>query len=63
MAKKLKITLVRSAIDRMENQKRTVKALGLKKLHRTVIHDDNPVIRGMVRTVIHLVEVEVVDGE
>jgi large subunit ribosomal protein L30 len=55
---KLKITQVRSTINRQENQKRTMKALGLRKLHQTVIHEDVPQIRGMIRTVFHLVEVE-----
>ena len=63
MAKKLKITQIRSAIGRLENQKRTIKALGLGKLHRTVIHQDQPSIRGMISTVRHLVTVEEVDGE
>ena len=58
---KLKITQVRSTIDRKEPQKRTIKALGLGKLHRTVIHNDTPQIRGMVRTVQHLVEVEEIE--
>ena len=63
MAKKLKVTQVRSAIGRLENQKRTIKALGLGKLHRTVVHEDVPSIRGMITTVRHLVTVEEVDGE
>jgi large subunit ribosomal protein L30 len=63
MAKKLKVTQVRSAIGRLENQKRTIKALGLGKLHRTVVHNDAPSIRGMISTVSHLVTVEEVDGE
>ena len=63
MAKKLKIKQVRSAIGRLENQKRTIRALGLGKLQRTVIHDDNPSIRGMIHTVRHLVTVEEIDGE
>ena len=63
MAKKMKIKQVRSAIGRLKNQKRTIRALGLGKLHRTVIHDDTPSIRGMIKTVEHLVTVEEVDGE
>jgi large subunit ribosomal protein L30 len=58
---KLKITQVRSAIDRSKTQKRTVKALGLGKLHRTVIHNDTPQIRGMIKAVSHLVEWEKVE--
>jgi large subunit ribosomal protein L30 len=56
--KQLKITQVRSEIGKLESQKRTIKALGLKKMHDTVIHNDTPVIRGMVSNVKHLVKVE-----
>lgn len=55
---KLKITQVRSTIDRKENQKRTMTALGLGKLRRSVVHNDTPQIRGMIGAVAHLVEVE-----
>ena len=55
---KLKIKQVRSVIDRPGRQKRTIVALGLKRLHHTVEHDDTPQIRGMVDKVRHLVEVE-----
>jgi large subunit ribosomal protein L30 len=58
MSKKLKITQIRSTIKRLENQKRTIFALGIKRLHHTVIHDDTPIIRGMVGKVAHLVRVE-----
>jgi len=58
---RLKVTQVRSAIDRQESQKRTILALGLGKLHRTVIHDDTPQIRGMIRAVSHLVTVEEIE--
>jgi len=58
MAKKLKITQVKSAIGRLKNQKATVKALGIRKMNHTVEHDDNPTIRGMINTVGHLVKVE-----
>jgi len=63
MAKKLKITQVKSVIGKLEAHKRTISALGLKKIHKTVLHDDTPVIRGMVNSVKHLVTVEMVDGE
>jgi large subunit ribosomal protein L30 len=56
--KKLQITLVKSAIGYSRRQKGTVKALGLRRLHQTVEHEDNPVIRGMVNKVSHLVEVK-----
>lgn len=55
---KLKITQVRSTIKRQENQKRTIEALGIKRLHHSVTLPDNPQVRGMVQKVIHLVEVE-----
>ncbi|MFP4163538.1 MAG: 50S ribosomal protein L30 [Chitinispirillaceae bacterium] len=58
MSKKIKITQVRSTIGRLENQKATMKALGIRKMHRSAVHDDNPVIRGMVEKVKHLVKVE-----
>lgn len=55
---KLRITQVRSAIKRNEKQKRTIKALGLRRLHFTVLHPDVPQIRGMIQKVAHLVRVE-----
>jgi large subunit ribosomal protein L30 len=63
MVKKLKVKQIKSVIGRIENQKRTIKALGLGKLHKTVVHNDSPSIRGMIKAVQHLVEVEEVDGE
>jgi len=63
MSKKIKITLVKSIIGTLIAQKRTVAALGLKKIRGTVVHDDTPVIRGMVNSVRHIVKVETVDGE
>lgn len=56
--KKLKITWKRSAIGFAKDQKDTIRALGFHKLQSTVIHDDNPAVRGMIRKVAHLVEVE-----
>lgn len=61
-AKTLRVTLTRSPIGFPEKQKKTVRALGLRKMHQTVEHDDNPVIRGMIAKVIHLVEVEEVSS-
>ena len=61
MAKKLRVTYKKSSIGYKEDQKRTVKALGLRKLNQTVTHDDSAVIRGMVNKVIHLVTVEEVE--
>jgi large subunit ribosomal protein L30 len=57
MAKKLQVTLKRSPIGRPEPQRLTVQALGLRKLHQTVEHEDNAAIRGMINKVAHLVEV------
>lgn len=54
----LKITLVRSTIGSLKNQKATVQALGLRKIRSEVIHEDTPVIRGMIFKVNHLVKVE-----
>jgi large subunit ribosomal protein L30 len=58
MAKKLRITQTRSVIDRLENQKRTIKALGLGRPNWSVEQPDTPQIRGMIRRVTHLVRVE-----
>ncbi|MDE6418080.1 MAG: 50S ribosomal protein L30 [Duncaniella sp.] len=55
---KLKITQIKSRINAPAVQKRTLDALGLKKMNHTVEHEDNPSIRGMVKAVHHLVEVK-----
>ena len=55
--RKVKITLVKSPIDKTKRQKDTLKALGFRKVHQTVEHDDNPQIQGMIRVVAHLVQV------
>jgi large subunit ribosomal protein L30 len=55
---KLKVTQVRSASNRGAKQRGTIRALGLKRLGQSVEHDDRPEIRGMIRAVAHLVEVE-----
>ncbi len=56
--KKIKVTQVKSIIDRPERQKRTVEALGLKKMNASVEVEATPQILGMVRKVNHLVKVE-----
>jgi large subunit ribosomal protein L30 len=56
--KQLKITQVRSEIGKLVAQKRTIKALGLKKIRDTVTQNDTPAIRGMINCVKHLVKVE-----
>ena len=54
---KLHVKLIRSTIKRVENQKRVARALGLHKMNKVRVHDDNPVIRGMIYKIRHLVEV------
>jgi large subunit ribosomal protein L30 len=55
---RLRITLVKSPIGYSQRQKGTVMALGLRRINHSVMQADNPVIRGMIRKVSHLVEVE-----
>lgn len=55
--KKIKVTQVKSVIDRPERQKKTMEALGLRKLHNTVEVEATPQILGMIRKVSHLVSV------
>lgn len=63
MGKRLKITLVKSAIGYSKNQKLTVRALGLKRLNHTVIKEDRPEIRGMINKISHLLQVEELNAE
>ncbi|MBI5958222.1 MAG: 50S ribosomal protein L30 [Chloroflexi bacterium] len=62
MSKKLRITLVKSAIGYPKRQKLTVKSLGLGRMNSTIVHDDTPPIRGMIHKIIHLVKVEEIDA-
>lgn len=55
---KLRITQVRSALDRDSKQRGTMRALGLRRIGQTVEHEDRPEIRGMIAVVNHLVRVE-----
>jgi large subunit ribosomal protein L30 len=55
---KVKITLVKSAIDRPKSQKATLEALGLTKLNRTIEKEVNPAVQGMINKVQHLLKVE-----
>ena len=55
---KIKVTQVKSQIRRPQNQKRTLEALGLRKLNHVVEHEATPAILGMVNTVKHLISVE-----
>ena len=58
MAAKLKIVLTRSLIGRPNDQRDTARVLGLTKIHHSVLQEDTPAIRGMIRKVEHLVSVE-----
>lgn len=61
-AKKLEITLKKSTIGRLEKQKRTIEALGLKKIGSVVVKDDNPAMCGMIFVVKHLVDVKEIEA-
>ena len=58
MAKSLRVTLVRSGINRPEKHKRTIRGLGLGKMGVAVTLTDNASVRGMIRAVSHMVKVE-----
>ena len=58
MALKITVTLIRSGINRPQDQKDTIKGLGLTRMNKTVTLNDTPAIRGMIRKVSHLVKVE-----
>lgn len=55
---KIKITQIKSSIDRSKRQKDTLVALGLKKMHQSVVHETTPQILGMVNKIDHLVKIE-----
>lgn len=61
-SKQLKITWVKSGINRLDVHRRTVRALGLHRLNETIVKEDNPAVRGMLRSVEHLVRVEEVQA-
>jgi len=58
---KIKVTWVRSTINRTEKHKRTIRALGLHRLHETVVHEATPQVLGMVNQVKYLLRVEEVE--
>ncbi len=58
MALKLKVTLIRSGVNRPIDQKATIRGLGLTKMNKSAILNDTAAIRGMIRKVSHLVKVE-----
>lgn len=57
MAKKLRVKQIRSYISAKPNQKATLRALGLRKINAERVHDDTPVIRGMLQVVKHMIEI------
>ena len=59
--KKIAITQIRSRINRPQDQRGTLDALGLRRHQQTVIHNDTPAIRGMIKKIPHLVRVEDVE--
>jgi large subunit ribosomal protein L30 len=56
--KTLRVTWIRSSIGYTKDQKATVRALGLRRLHQTVEHKDTPALRGMLNKVIHMLKIE-----
>ena len=58
---RLKVTQVRSKIGRKQNQRDSLRSLGLKRINDVVVKEDRPEIRGMIHTVTHLVRVEEVE--
>lgn len=58
MAKKLRVTYVKSVIGYDKKQRGTIEALGFRKLYQSVVHEDTAVVRGMLNKVSHLIEVE-----
>jgi len=61
MAKRIRIRLIRSVIGVLPNHRRTVRALGLRKIDQVVEHEASPSLLGMARTVSHLVRVEEIE--
>ncbi|HEU0205661.1 MAG TPA: 50S ribosomal protein L30 [Pseudolysinimonas sp.] len=61
MAARLKVTQIKSVISEKQNQRDTLRSLGLKRIGDTVVREDSPANRGYVRAVAHLVKVEEID--
>ena len=57
MARRIRITQVRSGVKRLKSQRRTLRALGIRRHQQAVVHNDSPAIRGMIAKVDYLVEV------
>jgi large subunit ribosomal protein L30 len=62
MSSKLQVTQIRSGSGRIPSQRLTLKGLGLRGPHSTVVVDNTPSFRGMVKKVLHLVKVETIEG-
>ncbi|PID98647.1 MAG: 50S ribosomal protein L30 [Actinomycetales bacterium] len=58
---KLKITQTKGLVGTKKNQRETIRTLGLHKIHQSVVREDTPIVRGMIRAVAHLVTVEEVE--
>ena len=57
----IKVTQIKSGIGTKPNQRQTLRSLGLKRIHDSIVQEDRPEIRGMVATVTHLVTIEEID--
>jgi large subunit ribosomal protein L30 len=63
MPTKIKVTLTKSPIGREKSQRHTVESLGLRRMHQSRVHANNPQIRGMIHKVAHLVSIEAIASE
>ena len=63
MGTRVRVTQRRSAIGRFRKQRLTLEALGIRRMHQSVIHNDTPQIRGMITKIRHLLEVETLDTD
>ena len=61
MAKRLKVTQIKSEIGGKPNQRESIRTLGLKRIGDIIVKDDSPQVRGLINTVAHLVKVEEID--
>lgn len=62
MAKNLKVTQIKSVISEKQNQRDTLRSLGLKRIGQSVVREDTPGNRGYIKTVAHLIKVEEIDS-
>ena len=64
MAKQLKVTQLRGLMGSTQRQRECIKGLGLRRRHHTVVREDNPMVRGLIKKVEHMIAVEeIVEGE